>query len=387
MGRISHLLSYQGLLSRIKTAPSDKDISISCGGGLYLRIFGKERRKYWYARAGAKRRMERLGEFPAMPMSEARLKSGGAIKEIEEKETPKATGPLFGALANEWLATKTHLARYANIRKSVEYLKPLFELPVAAVGNLKAKEAILSQQITPWKTREVISTLSSIMDLAVENEYIKAHSLNVLRKSPAFARPQKGEGIKFVELDKFPDLFKKLSALPLQLREYCLLLCLTCLRPGECRQMRFIWLNKGTETIDVPGALMKVKKPYPFRVPLTRQIAALWVRISTGAKGECLFPMKTRDEPMRENAFSEPFKLVTGGMAMPHGFRKSARSWLASQGCPVEVAAMCLDHELDLGADRVYQRSDLLELRRPWLQRYHDAVEQTLPQAFRKLLA
>ena len=57
-----------------------------------------------------------------------------------------------------------------------------------------------------------------------------------------------------------------------------------------------------------------------------------------------------------------------------HGFRSSARSWMAESGVPAEVAEACLAHVPRSQVVRAYQRSDLLERRAYVLQPWSDYI-------------
>ena len=55
--------------------------------------------------------------------------------------------------------------------------------------------------------------------------------------------------------------------------------------------------------------------------------------------------------------------------AVPHGFRASFRSWRADTGVPREVAEAALGHVV-AGVEGAYQRSDLLDHRRPIMDKW-----------------
>ena len=55
--------------------------------------------------------------------------------------------------------------------------------------------------------------------------------------------------------------------------------------------------------------------------------------------------------------------------AVPHGFRASFRSWCADTGVPREVAEAALGHVV-AGVEGAYQRSDLLDRRRPVMDQW-----------------
>ena len=60
--------------------------------------------------------------------------------------------------------------------------------------------------------------------------------------------------------------------------------------------------------------------------------------------------------------------------ATVHGFRASARSWMADQGVQFELAEACLAHTVGSAVVQAYQRSSMLELRRPVLQKWADFI-------------
>lgn len=393
MGRVaSNRIGYQTLVSKINAAKStDKIVTITCGDALVMRIMGKERSAHWYCRDD-KRKLVRIGDFPAMSLADAHHQALIHIDPNYEKkkvkliqktvEEPDRT-PTFGEIAEAWLSTKQTLGRYKNIRKSVDYMRPLFSIPINEIRNSKIKEVLLTQDITPYKIKESVSHLINIMDYAVEEEAITSHNCYILRKSPSFPKVMKGAGYKWVPLERFPELFARLENLQPWLKRYFLLLVLTCVRPGECRQLKFEYMNERDKCIEIPGNIMKVKESLPFRVPVTKQIKILWQHIKEDNKrSEYLFPRPTDKFPIVERDLAVPFSAVAGDLAHPHGFRKSARTFFAEIGVAYDVAAMCLAHRINTGADAVYQKSDMLELRRTIMERWSDEVQKRLPESF-----
>ncbi len=62
-----------------------------------------------------------------------------------------------------------------------------------------------------------------------------------------------------------------------------------------------------------------------------------------------------------------------------HGFRSSARSWMAESGVPAEVAEACLAHVPRSRVVQAYQRSDLLERRAEVLQAWCEYISSAVP--------
>lgn len=385
MGRVSFDLTFFELQEKLAEADQRKDVVlIGCGHQLYIKVSTQKRIKTWFYRDLKSGKYVRLGEYPKLSLSMAREEK----EKIEEQIKQEAAGkvkkeiPSFGVVCEKWLRTKTLLARYKNIKVCVKYMYPLFDTPVDEIRNSQVKDVLLSQKIPTYTLHETLGYLVNIMDFAIEDEYIQHHSLNVLKRSSSFPKIKKGSGYKWLPLARFNELFNLLANLEPFFKRYFLLLSLTCLRPGECRQLRFSYLNLRDQCIEIPGFLMKIKTTEPFRVPLTRQIYSLWKNIrimSEDQETDLLFPRKRSDTPILERDLSVPFSNVTGGIAQPHGFRKSARTYFAEKSIPPEVAAMCLAHRLNFGADNAYQKSDLLELRRDVMQSWSDAVESQLP--------
>lgn len=388
MGRISPVLTYQEFINKAKKGVEKTGVvTIACGNSLYLRIFGINRNTYWYYR-DEKNNFKKFGEFPKLSLSMAREKLRDILLGTEDtKEEQHMILPVFGTVATEWLKTKSNNVRFANVRKSVDYLKPLFDCTFKELTIPRIKEAILNQNITPYKIQEVLSALINIMDLAVENEIIESHNCNVLKKSSSFPKHVKGPGYKWQPVNNFNLLFSRLKNIPVMMQRYYLLLALLCIRPGECRQLEFSFMNRKDRCIEIPGNIMKVKKNEPFRIPLTKQIEKLWINIKlSSSSDEYLFPRVRSNTPIVERDVAGPFTMNAGDLAQPHGFRKSARTFFAENGINYETAAMCLDHKINLGADNAYQKGDLLELRREPMKRWNDAVEKNLPGFMKDLL-
>ena len=85
-----------------------------------------------------------------------------------------------------------------------------------------------------------------------------------------------------------------------------------------------------------------------------------------------VFPLKTG----RLLARNAPGRVLRRARvsSTPHGFRSSARSWMAESGVPAEVAEAYLAHVPRSQVVQAYQRSDLLERRAEVLQAWCDYI-------------
>jgi integrase len=91
----------------------------------------------------------------------------------------------------------------------------------------------------------------------------------------------------------------------------------------------------------VPGPRMKMKKPH--HVPLSEQaLAILSAQMSGRGKNPFVFPGKPR-QPLSSMAMAMLLRRMgVSDVATVHGFRSSARSWMADQGVAFELAEACL---------------------------------------------
>ena len=73
-------------------------------------------------------------------------------------------------------------------------------------------------------------------------------------------------------------------------------------------------------------------------------------------------------------------RMGAGGAFTVHGMRSSFRMWAADVAhAPFEVAEQCLAHVTGSAVVQAYQRSSMLERRRPLMQSWADYVTGKLP--------
>lgn len=406
---------FLNLISNIKFG-SAKEKIFSLGGNLTIRAYTSGSIVFFY-RSSKFKRLLRIGRYKEeFSFSEALSR----CKEINNdmsayvdfliSKTPlPATSvlnpvpssssqiPYFKDLASSWLESKKSLVRYVNYRKCVEYLSFLNSYRLSDIRNIYVKQKLLSLNLGVYKLRETISVLCRIMDLAVQDEYINHHNLRLLVNSDCLPKLKiKSDGFKYVEFSELKDIFPCFKGLPLNLKFYFMMLIMTCLRPGECRQLKFDYFDLDKKILNIPGHIMKVKTQRDFRIPLSPQTVALFKNFrkffeaNNGTPSACDYMFhakKTTLKPLYEKEISTSIKICTNGKVHPHGFRKTARSYFADHGVHVEVAALCLAHQLNTGADAVYQKSDLLAQRRIALGEYNQAIFDVLPDALKALFS
>ena len=149
------------------------------------------------------------------------------------------------------------------------------------------------------------------------------------------------------------------------------LIALTAVRAGEARGARWEEIDLDSGTWTIPAARMKSARE--FTVPLsTGALDVLRRAGALSADSPFVFPSETGG-PLPTGAPARVLRRA-GVDSTLHGFRSSARSWMAESGIAAEVAEACLAHVPRQQVVQAYQRSDLLERRTEVLQAWSDYI-------------
>ena len=143
------------------------------------------------------------------------------------------------------------------------------------------------------------------------------------------------------------------------------LIVLTAVRPGEARGALWDEIDMDAATWTIPASRMKAGRE--FTVPLsTAALDVLERARKLSGESPLVFPSRTGG-PLPPKA---PLRVLkrAGVASTLHGFRSSARSWMAESGVPAEVAEACLAHVPRSQVVQAYQRSDLLTRRAEVMQ-------------------
>ena len=151
------------------------------------------------------------------------------------------------------------------------------------------------------------------------------------------------------------------------------LIALTAVRPGEARGARWDEIDMDAARWTIPASRMKAGRE--FTVPLGAGALSVLERARQLSGGSPLaFPSRT-GRVLAPRTVSGVLRRA-GVDATLHGFRSSARSWMAETGVPAEVAEACLAHVPKSKVVQAYQRSDLLERRAEVLEAWGRYVTQ-----------
>ena len=115
---------------------------------------------------------------------------------------------------------------------------------------------------------------------------------------------------------------------------------------------------------------MKMQKAHD--IPLSEQAVAI-LRAQEAERGNPHIFAGRPQRPLSGMAMSVLLRRMNVG-ATVHGMRSSARSWMADNGVEFELAEACLAHTVGNAVVQAYQRSSMLERRRPVMQSWASFV-------------
>ena len=148
---------------------------------------------------------------------------------------------------------------------------------------------------------------------------------------------------------------------------------MTAARSGETLGVTWDEIDFDTATWVVPASRMKRGKPHS--VPLSgAAIAILRAQEAARGKNPYVFPGGRPRQPLSLMAMTMAMRRLGAGEFTVHGMRNAARSWMADNGVEFELAEACLAHAVGNAVVQAYQRSSMLERRRPVMSRWANFI-------------
>lgn len=234
-----------------------------------------------------------------------------------------------------------------------------------------------SQPVLASKLRERIeAVLNWSMSLGYRERGInpavwRGHLEHALPKVSKVHKPRHHPSLPYQKIGSFMVELQEVEGLPARALE---LAVLTACRSEEVRGATWDEIDLGAGVWTIPAARMKSDKVH--RVPLTR-LAIELLKALPGRDGY-VFP-SARCGWRKPMASTEMWRILKGLRPdkTVHGLRSSFRQWAAEQtNYPRELAEISLAHVVANSTEQAYQRSDLLEKRRPLMQAWADHCDR-----------
>ncbi|ENP7128021.1 MULTISPECIES: tyrosine-type recombinase/integrase [Enterobacteriaceae] len=356
--------------------PSDKQIKLSDGKGLYLLVHPNGS-KYWQAayRFDGKQKVFSIGTYPAVSLAEARtslleMKSllASGIDPLQQKKAVKAEERgdfTFEAVARDWHKKMSVSERWIP-QHSERILNSLINHLFPALGSKDITKLTTRDLLLPLRKIEVKGQhetasrlkqrITAIMRYAVQEDMITHNPANEL--GGTLITPKRTH-YPALELEQIPDLLARIDAYNGR-RLTVLALKLTMLvfiRSSELRFARWpeidfknaLWVipPERDEIENVRFSERGSKMRIPHYVPLCKQAIKILEELKEisydVSDGQGLIFIGSHDyrKPMSENTINKSLRLMgydTQKDICGHGFRTMACSSLVESGIWTEDA-------------------------------------------------
>ncbi len=372
------------------------------GDGLFFRTLGKGRAYFIfrYTAHGQGREMS-LGPYPEVTLEEARIRRLRLAADVAEGKDPvglkqkakaadkamratKTSAPTFGQCAEAFLAAnesewrnRKHAAQWRMTL--TQYAKPLHSTPVDQVDTTAIVKVLTPLwTAVPETASRLRARIEAVLAAAQVDGWIPEDRPNparwkdwIERKLPKRKRLTRGHH-KALGYADVPALMARLAATPGAAAKALMFTILTCARTGETLGATWDEVDLDKAVWTVPASRMKMAVEHS--VPLSDAAVAILraQEAERNDRNDHVFPGR----PVRALSNMSMAMLLRrmGELATVHGFRSSARSWMADQGVAFELAEAALAHTVGNAVVQAYQRSSMLERRRPVLQAWANFV-------------
>jgi integrase len=376
-----------------------KQIKKSDGNGLFLMV-KRNGSKLWRIRYryGGKHQELALGQYPTIPLLEARNMTAHARAQLVQginpaderrakKRASKEDERIFSVVALAWWEQqKTSWSddHAKKIRRWITVeMKPICKLPVDTIDQGHITELMLSIEASGHRRAAptILSIINRIFGFALAHRYTRnnpAQGLplrDILKPMPkvehraAITKPSPlGELIR--DIDKTDSgSYCTVEALRLIPRLF--------LRPKEIRCLKWENIDFEQKLLAIPAEDMKRGREH--LVPLADQVVVqlLEVQEITGYSPYVFPSQRSSDKPLSKNVMTNRLRdLGYGGDVMSaHGFRSTASTILHEQGWPHDAIEAQLAHLTGTATSRAYNRSVHLAERTQMMQSWADYLD------------
>ncbi|MCK9606724.1 MAG: tyrosine-type recombinase/integrase [Methylomonas sp.] len=387
--------------------PSEKDYSISDGGGLFLFV-GKNGSKLWrfvYTFTG-KRKKIAFGAYPAVALETARRKAEEARENIANNIDPSAVRRAakdarlqtaenekrinaglpainsFEHITREWINATGHKIRDITRQKKVRRFE-LYVFP--AIGNkpiAEIKSPDVFSIIKPLIAKNQLETAHRVnSEISAAYAYAIAHGFADYDPAQPVTKQIPAQKVKHNAAITEP---KEVAQLLRDIFHYQGTFVVQCAfrlspylfqRPGEIRQMEW----KDIDLTAKEWRYFVSKTEIQHIVPLSKQAVNILEEINqlTGL-GRYVFPSSRGDgRPMSDGTIRTALRTLGYGsdVMSAHGFRTTASTLLNEHGWSPDAIERQLSHMPKDQVRAAYNRAQYLNERRRMMQTWADYLD------------
>lgn len=368
----------------------------SVARNLNLVVRGSSRSFVFRYMVDGKRKEKSLGPASKLTITQAkdmaerfRVGLADGVAPVTPKEELKADlkaleEPTFEKYALTTIEKIARVRMWKNAKHRAQWFSTVQTYAIPVIGQKKLSEIkkadVLAVLQPLWHVKNETASrlrgrLENIFSYAVSDGLMEFNPAlwrgNLDRDLPPPAKVQTVEHHEAMPLEELQEKINCFYPATSRTRQAILFTILTASRVGESVPARWDEIDWENRIWSVPPERRKDQKPFPHRVPLSDQAVELLKSIER--KGDEIFCFDA-DNLGSRYSLSHLLKRMTGTKATMHGFRSTFRDWAAENGVPDVVAEKCLMHTTGNAVVQAYQRSDLLEQRRPVMQAWANAV-------------
>ena len=366
----------------------------SLGGGLMLLVRSESSRQ-WVVRyrfAGTRKDLS-IGGASRISITSAKARAAKILSMAADGIDPSSSklseedareSITFKEFYSGAIATIQNVKRWKNEKHASQWVSTIETYAVPVLGALRVKDItrgdILEVLKPIWTEKPETASrlrgrLESLFSQAIAEELIQTNPATWKDGLAFFLPPiskvheiKHHEAMPLAELKAFaPDISTKASVVA----RATLFGILTATRAQEFLGARWDEINFDDAIWTIPATRMKCGIEH--RVPLSKQAIAVLER--SEKTGELIFPAPRSSS--KEMVIDSPrafIRKATGTTATMHGMRSTFRDWCEENFIHEALAERSLAHINSDKVLRAYQRSDLLEQRRPVMQQWADAI-------------
>jgi len=378
-----------------KAKKAAKAYKLTDGGGLYLEVTPAGGKHWRYRfRINGKETIFTLGDYPALPVAEAREKHQTARKLVKaginpttQKKADQAarryeSANTFAAVAQEWFEAKSGdwsegYAGHVKVILANDINRYIGDLPIKDIKTPTVYEVIRRIEKRQAPTRAILARqiIGSVFKLAILTHRAEFNVADPIKGEIA---RRVVEHRKHLDHDSLPDFLRKLedytghrtTAIAMKL------LMLTAVRPGELCGAAWTEFNIDRAEWRIPPERMKMGELHI--VPLAKQSLALLdeLRELTGS-GKFLFPTQgTKSQTMPvatlRNAVT---KLGFADRFSPHGSRGTFSTMCNESGFRSDVIERQLAHAERNHVRASYNQAEYMPERKQMMQWWADNLD------------
>lgn len=375
------------------------------GDGLYLHVKGNARSWVLRYQFNKKTHKTGLGSLRFVTLAEAREKVFKIKKELANGITPielkhqekkkidiEISVRRFNDHYAEAIENAKRVRKWTSYRQSMRWYKTIERYALPVIGNIEIskinRDHVLTILSPIWDNKTETAAklqrmLSAVFDYFISRGWIGENparwksGLDQFLPSPG--KVQIVTNHPALNWKKVPEVVKNLLSgnmtqyEDLTMRFATIFGIVTASRIQEFVEAKWDEIDFENYIWIMPVERRKDRKPYPHRVPLPSQIVSLLLELRENHRGDYIFcpPDKkghiSKESPIRYLRLAADDEIIT-----MHGCRSTFRDWCAENGIDKVLAEKALSHATGNEVEQAYQRSDLLEQRRPIMQKWAD---------------